>query len=177
MLLNRGNHELAEMNAHYGFKGELRDDGLFRAFNSLFDLLPVGHVIGEKIFCVHGGIPKDPVLLSGDVERFRDELLWNDPSEKSGISSSPRGYGIYRFGPDITQRFLDINNLDLVVRSHEMVHEGYRISQDGKCVTVFSASNYAGYYNNKGAYLHIAPDLTWTGHSFNSDQPHHVSKL
>jgi len=46
------------------------------------------------------------------------------------------------FGPDVTKRFLEHNNLELLVRSHEVKPAGYETMHDGQCVTVFSAPNY-----------------------------------
>jgi serine/threonine-protein phosphatase 5 len=58
-----------------------------------------------------------------------------------GRSRSKRGVG-YSFGPDITSNFLETNNLNLLVRSHEVKDEGYVVEHDGKCITIFSAPNY-----------------------------------
>ena len=175
VVLNRGNHETVEMNAYYGFKKELNDDELFYKFNYLFNKFPLAHVIGDKIFCVHGGLPKKPVLLN-QLDRYYDELLWNDPCETPGVSTNPRGPGTFKFGPDVTENFLKMNKLDLLVRSHEMVLDGFEYSQNGKCVTVFSASNYyaSRHISNKGGYLHVMPDMSVIGHSFLA---HQQSKL
>ena len=62
-----------------------------------------------------------------------------------------QGVGI-QFGPDVTARFLERNGLDYVVRSHEVKADGYEVCHDGKCITVFSASNYAGNQCNTGKY-------------------------
>ncbi len=47
------------------------------------------------------------------------ELLWSDPQPGEGRSPSKRGIGV-QFGPDVTRRFLENNNLELLVRSHEV---------------------------------------------------------
>jgi len=44
------------------------------------------------------------------------------------------------FGPDITQRFLENNDLKCIVRSHTEIRSGCTISHTG-CYTVFSAPN------------------------------------
>ena len=62
------------------------------------------------------------------------------PSQ-NGRSVSKRGVSC-QFGPDVTERFLDQNKLDYIVRSHEVKGEGYEITHSGKCITVFSAPNY-----------------------------------
>ena len=47
-----------------------------------------------------------------------------------------------QFGPDVTERFLEQNKLDFIIRSHEVKPEGYEVTHSGKCITVFSAPNY-----------------------------------
>ena len=47
------------------------------------------------------------------------ELLWSDPADAPGRSPSKRGVGV-GFGPDVTKRFLADNQLQLLVRSHEV---------------------------------------------------------
>ena len=69
------------------------------------------------------------------------DLLWSDPQPQCGRSPSKRGVGIH-FGPDVTKKFLQANQLDYVIRSHEVKEEGYEVMHDGKCITVFSAPNY-----------------------------------
>ena len=69
------------------------------------------------------------------------DLLWSDPQPQQGRAPSKRGVGI-QFGPDITKKFLEANDLDLIIRSHEVKSDGYEVAHDGKCITVFSAPNY-----------------------------------
>lgn len=63
------------------------------------------------------------------------------PSLQNGRSVSKRGVSC-QFGPDVTERFLEQNKLDFIVRSHEVKAEGYEVTHSGKCITVFSAPNY-----------------------------------
>ena len=69
------------------------------------------------------------------------DMLWSDPQMMPGRSFSKRGVGT-QFGPDVTKRFLEENNLSLLIRSHEVKPEGYEVMHDGKCITIFSAPNY-----------------------------------
>ena len=69
------------------------------------------------------------------------ELLWSDPQPQLGRSVSKRGVGV-QFGPDVTERFLRLNELDYIIRSHEVKQDGYELAHGGKCITVFSAPNY-----------------------------------
>lgn len=82
------------------------------------------------------------------------EMLWADPQPEPGRSPSKRGVG-FQFGPDVTEKFCALNNLDMIIRSHEVKEEGYVIEHNGRCVTVFSAPNYCDQVGNKGAYINI----------------------
>ena len=50
------------------------------------------------------------------------ELLWSDPQPMIGRSPSKRGVGC-QFGPDVTKKFLELNRLEYIVRSHEVKDE------------------------------------------------------
>ncbi|XP_038901673.1 serine/threonine-protein phosphatase 5-like [Benincasa hispida] len=164
--LSRGNHESKSMNKMYGFEGEVKTklNGTFvELFAEVFCCLPLAYVLNEKVFVVHGGLfSVDGVKLSDirRIDRFREppeeglmsELLWSDPQPYPGRGPSKRGVGL-SFGADVTKRFLQDNNLDLLVRSHEVKDEGYEIEHDGKLITVFSAPNYCDQMRNKGAFI------------------------
>ncbi|CAG8671082.1 12365_t:CDS:10 [Acaulospora morrowiae] len=172
--LTRGNHETDDMNKVYGFEGEVKakfEESMFRYFSETFSSLPPAHLINQKILVVHGGLfSRDDVTLDDirKIDRFDKkqlesdsllrELLWSDPQLLPGRSPSKRGVGI-QFGPDITENFLKRNNLDLLIRSHEVKENGYVIEHNGKCITVFSAPNYCDSMGNKGALINITPDL------------------
>ncbi|KAF5481441.1 hypothetical protein F2P56_002091 [Juglans regia] len=173
IYLARGNHESKSMNKIYGFEGEVRSklsETFVELFAEVFCCLPLAHVINEKIFVIHGGLfSVDGVKLSDirAIDRFCEppeeglmcELLWSDPQPHPGRGPSKRGVGL-SFGADVTKRFLQENNLDLVVRSHEVKDEGYEVEHDGKLITVFSAPNYCDQMGNKGAFIRFeAPDL------------------
>jgi len=69
------------------------------------------------------------------------DLMWADPQPTPGRLPSKRGMGC-SFGPDVTERFLKDNDLNLIVRSHEVKQNGYEEEHGGKVITVFSAPNY-----------------------------------
>lgn len=173
MYLARGNHESERMNKIYGFEGEVRSklsETFVELFAEVFCCLPLAHVINNKVFVVHGGLfSVDGVKLSDirAIDRFCEppeeglmcEILWSDPQPQLGRGPSKRGVGL-SFGGDVTKKFLEENNLDLVVRSHEVKDEGYEIDHDGKLITVFSAPNYCDQMGNKGAYIKFkAPEM------------------
>ncbi len=171
IYLTRGNHETKNMNRIYGFEGEVKakfDDKIFDLFLEVFCQLPLAAVIEKKVFVTHGGIPVEPVSLE-EIKRIKrgceppekglmSDLLWSDPQPMEGKSPSKRGVG-FSFGPDITKAFLETNNLNLLVRSHEVKDEGYLVEHGGKTITVFSAPNYCDSIGNKGAFIHFGKDL------------------
>lgn len=172
IYLTRGNHETKNMNKIYGFEGEVKakyDDKMFVLFLEVFSHLPLAATIENVIFVTHGGIPPTPTTLEEirTVKRNYDnppesglmsDLLWSDPQPFAGKSPSKRGVG-FSFGPDITQAFLEQNNLQLLVRSHEVKEEGYLVEHGGKTITVFSAPNYCDTMGNKGAFIHFDASL------------------
>jgi serine/threonine-protein phosphatase 5 len=172
IYLTRGNHETKNMNRIYGFEGEVKtkyDDKIFQLFLEVFSWLPLAAVIGGKVFVTHGGIPTDPSVTLDDIRKIKrgmeppelglmSDLLWSDPQPFPGKSPSKRGVG-YAFGPDITEAFLERNNLHLLVRSHEVKEEGYLVEHGGKTITVFSAPNYCDSMGNKGALIHFDDTL------------------
>lgn len=172
IFLTRGNHETKNMNRIYGFEGEVKhkyDDNIFRLFLEVFGWLPLAAVVGGKVFVTHGGLPTDETVMLSDVKEIKrgseppeaglmSDLLWSDPQPFKGKSPSKRGVG-YSFGPDITEAFLERNDLQLLVRSHEVKEEGYLVEHGGKTITVFSAPNYCDSMGNKGAFIHFDSTL------------------
>jgi len=170
--LVRGNHEADDMNKVYGFEGEVKSKYsalAFRLFSEVFELLPVAHVVGGKIFVVHGGLSKTgedeevsldtlrtlPRTTQPSSNAILSDLLWADPSPTPGYTPSKRGTG-FQFGPDITRGFLERTGLECVVRSHEVKEGGYEVEHGGVCVTVFSAPNYCDQMGNKGAVIRVS---------------------
>ena len=62
------------------------------------------------------------------------------------------------FGADVTRAFCEANGLQMVVRSHQFVSNGFKSSHSGRLMSVFSARNYDGRHPNDGALLLLARD-------------------
>jgi len=78
-------------------------------------------------------------------------LLWSDPeADISGWAENDRGVS-YTFGADVVSKFLQKHDFDLVVRAHQVVEDGYEFFADRQLVTIFSAPNYCGEFDNAGA--------------------------
>ncbi|KAJ8439340.1 hypothetical protein Cgig2_022477 [Carnegiea gigantea] len=178
--LIRGNHEAADINALFGFRIECIErmgerDGIWawHRFNRLFNWLPLAALIEKKIICMHGGIGRSinhveqieniqrPIAMEAGSIVLMD-LLWSDPTENDsveGLRPNARGPGLVTFGPDRVMEFCNNNDLQLIVRAHECVMDGFERFAQGHLITLFSATNYCGTANNAGAILVLGRDL------------------
>lgn len=59
------------------------------------------------------------------------------------------------FGADVVNAFLDKMGLDLICRAHQVVQDGYEFFADRSLVTIFSAPNYCGEFENNGAVMTV----------------------
>ncbi|XP_029655100.1 serine/threonine-protein phosphatase 5-like [Octopus sinensis] len=141
------------MNQMYGFEGEVKhkyNSDLMMSFTNLFNNLPLAYLIDQQVFVVHGGLSSTDTTIE-DIKNIKrvcqppdqvmSDLLWSDPQVCEGVGESKRGVGI-QFGPDVTKRFLETNQLRYIIRSHEVKEKGYDIEHDSACITIFSAPNY-----------------------------------
>lgn len=49
--------------------------------------------------------------------------------------------------------------MDLICRAHQVVEDGYKFQANRQLVTIFSAPNYCGEFDNAGAILIVSDDL------------------
>merc|ERR1719453_2027747 len=158
---------------------------VYELFVRTFRRLLLATVLNKEVFVVHGGLPRmnavtleyirrlpwteytTPTCTPNDsqskammAQNFLD-LLWSDPSEGLGKFPSRRGAGIL-FGVDVTASFLKVNQLKMLIRSHQCPadNHGYYVHHQGLCLTVFSASNYCGEVGNWGATIAFSGE-TW----------------
>jgi len=168
----RGNHEASGINRIYGFYDECRrrySVKIWKTFCSVFDCLPCTAVIDDKIICMHGGLSPELQKLEqiSDIRRPCDvpdvgllcDLLWADPDASSETyQHNDRGVS-FTFGSKIVKEFLNKHDLDLVVRAHQVVEDGYEFFAGRELVTVFSAPNYCGEFDNAGAMMTVDDTL------------------
>ncbi|ORD94448.1 PP13 [Enterospora canceri] len=118
---------------------------------------------------MHGGISPDLKSLKQihDISRPTDipdsgllcDLLWSDPDPQvEGWGENDRGVSV-TFGVKKLREFLDSTNIDFIARAHQVVQEGYEFFGDKDLVTVFSAPNYCGDFNNAAAILNVDESL------------------
>jgi len=168
----RGNHECASINRIYGFYDECKrryNIKMWKKFQDVFNVLPFAAIVDEKIFCVHAGLSPDlnsPEQIKR-ISRPTDvpdsgllcDLLWSDPElDVTGWAENDRGVS-YTFGADVVGKFLSKHDFDLVVRAHQVVEDGYEFFADRQLVTIFSAPNYCGEFDNAGAVMAVDESL------------------
>jgi len=88
-----------------------------------------------------------------------NDLLWSDPAEtEADWEPNERGVS-YCFGKKVIMEFLQRHGFDLVCRAHMVVEDGYEFFDDRILVTVFSAPNYCGEFDNWGAVMSVSGEL------------------
>ncbi|KAL1427439.1 hypothetical protein MTO96_017396 [Rhipicephalus appendiculatus] len=143
----RGNHECASINRIYGFYDECKrrfNIKLWKTFTDCFNCLPVAAIVDEKIFCMHGGLSPDlqsmeqvrRIMRPTDVpdQGLLCDLLWADPDKDI------MGWGGER-------------------PAHQVVEDGYEFFAKRQLVTLFSAPNYCGEFDNAGAMMSVDETL------------------
>jgi serine/threonine-protein phosphatase PP1 catalytic subunit len=173
VTLLRGNHESSVTNRIYGFYDECKrryNVRLWRSFTDLFNWLPVAAIIDEKILCMHGGLSPDLKTIQSiqEISRPTDipdtgllcDLLWSDPDKDVlEYDENDRGVSVI-FGEKIVQDFNKKNDLDLIIRAHQVVDDGYEFFAKRQLITIFSAPNYCGEFDNSAGIMIIDESLT-----------------
>ncbi len=167
VILLRGNHETPLANLYYGFYYEILrklDKKFYDLYSELFAKMPYAVLANNHILALHGGIAENLKTIQQieNIEKnlidVRDpmvlQILWNDPSDDVlGFQPSMRGPGIRVFGKDVFEEFAKKNDIELMIRAHEVFSEGYRYFFEGKLLSIFSARNYVIPVNAKIAEL------------------------
>jgi serine/threonine-protein phosphatase PP1 catalytic subunit len=171
-FLLRGNHECSSINRLYGFYDECKrryNFKIWKLFGDCFNCLPVAAIIDDKIICMHGGLSPDLTNLEQITRIMRPtevpdegllcDLLWSDPdNDVNGWAENERGVS-FTFGSEVVSAFLKKHELDLVCRAHQVVEDGYEFFAKRQLVTVFSAPNYCGEFDNSAALMSIDENL------------------
>jgi serine/threonine-protein phosphatase PP1 catalytic subunit len=171
-FLLRGNHECPSINRVYGFYDECHrrySIKLWRTFADVFAWIPVAAIVSERILCMHGGLSPSLIHLDQIAKIPRPaevpdsgllcDLLWADPTPATDMwGENDRGVS-FSFGIEALRRFLMLHDLCLVCRAHQVVQDGYEFFGARQLVTVFSAPNYCGSFNNAGAVMTVDENI------------------
>jgi serine/threonine-protein phosphatase PP1 catalytic subunit len=157
----------------YGFFDECKrrySVKLWKTFAGVFNCMPVAALVDTQILCMHGGISPELYDLQqinrlprpSDVPDFglMCDLLWADPEPDmgNGWAQSDRGVSFvfsYKTIKDFNQQF----DISLIVRGHQVVEDGYEFHADRSLVTIFSAPNYCGEFDNAGGVMVIDENM------------------
>ncbi len=128
------------------------DNEVFATYMRLFEDLPGMLGFGDTFF-VHGGIPRSDTF----AERFkglpslneldlRFQMMWSDPSEVDTVPLDlQKASARFPFGKKQFAHFMSQIGSKVLIRGHEVVHDGFEIVYDepsGKLLTVFSAGGH-----------------------------------
>ena len=176
-ILLRGNHESRNMTESFTFREEVIsrfDNEVYEAFMDLFDALPISCLVDDKYLAMHGGISPELENIEqiNQVKRFQEipldglfcDLMWADPMKdevaKHGeFEDNPERECSNYFGKKPVKKLLRANKLMSIFRGHQVQVDGFKMHRWGNegsfpyVITIFSAPNYCGYYDNKGSIL------------------------
>ncbi|MFX1561785.1 MAG: metallophosphoesterase [Promethearchaeota archaeon] len=166
LILLRGNHETPSVNYRYGFYFEVKQKlgDLYHEYSLSFAEMPLAAKSSKnRIFAVHGGLSENLNLVKEINALPREEevnhpvsfqMLWNDPQEHlRGFAPSMRGGNARAFGRDVTEQFLKQNNLELIVRAHEVFLHGFHRYFDNLILSLFSCRDYGKPIDGKALYI------------------------
>ena len=181
-FLLRGNHECASINRIYGFYDECKrrfNVRVWKVFTDCFNCLPVAALIDDKILCMHGGLSPElnhldevrslprPTMIP-DTGLLCDLFLSDPGKDVKGWGMNDRGVS-YTFGPDKLSTtssnhvsLFDSTEFVMLTRNdddEQVVEDGYEFFADRQQVTVFSAPNYCGEFDNAGAMMSVDENL------------------
>ena len=174
LVFLRGNHDSRTFSRMYGlyneclqkYSNKYEAEDIYNMINELFDQLQLAAIVDNKYFCIHGGLSPDLKKLEeiNKLERKKEipengiitDLIWSDPNEEvDEYVPSKKGAGQF-YGEKAVQNFLKENsNIEMIIRSHELVDNGYKYQFNNKLLTVFSAPNYGERLDNIGSVLKI----------------------
>lgn len=176
IILLRGNHETEDISKIYGFYDECKrrtSIKIWKEFQNVFDCMSCAAIVGPDldnplIFCMHGGLSPDLTYVS-EINQLQKptkipengilcDLLWSDPhfENESELDWCPSDRGIsYTFSKNILQNFLKLNNIELIARGHQVIEDGYEFFDNRSLVTIFSAPNYCGEFDNKSSVMTV----------------------
>ena len=65
----------------------------------------------------------------------------------------------FKFGPEVVTKFCENNEIDLICRAHQVIEDGYEFFSKRQLVTIFSAPNYMGNFDNDAGVMIVDEKL------------------
>jgi protein phosphatase len=170
IILMRGNHEGPEdllasphdLPMEFQVKFGQKWGEAYSKIRKLFACLYNAVLVEKRYLIIHGGLPAQATTIQDlanahilhPKQSFLEDMLWSDPDEVvEELRESPRGAGRL-FGKRITNQVLTSFNVKILIRGHEPCEDGFKISHEGKVLTLFSRKG-PPYFNAFGAYLEL----------------------
>ena len=172
-FLLRGNHECASINRIYGFYDECKRRYNIKTWKKFQDVFNGCRSPPSSTRRSSASTPASRPTCRACPDQIRNiqrptdvpdsgllcDLMWSDPeADIAGWAENDRGVS-YTFGADVVGKFLNKHDYDLVVRAHQVVEDGYEFFADRQLVTIFSAPNYCGEFDNAGAVMAVDESL------------------
>lgn len=177
VVLLRGNHESRNMTEAFTFRLEVLgrfDQEVYDLFMEVFDAMPLAALVAKKYLAMHGGISPELQRVEeiNSIDRFEEipldgvfcDLVWADPMDddlamQHEFKENPERECSNYFGKKPVKALLKRNKLLSIFRGHQVQVDGFKMHRWGSkdsfpyVITIFSAPNYCGSYNNKAAVL------------------------
>ena len=139
----------------------------FLKYMALFEQLPTVAVF-DRLFFVHGGIPKDIVLQTAsdltilNTPEARFQMIWSDPSEARVIPKSLQEESArFPFGTAQFANFMGTIGCNVMVRGHTKIIEGFRTVIDDGTNLLLNLFSAGGKYNDDlpsdSSYREVTP--------------------
>ncbi|KAM0678356.1 putative serine/threonine protein phosphatase [Binucleata daphniae] len=186
IFLVRGNHEtksIARSSFRDECKARYKSDKIYEIISATFCYLLIGCLIDGRIMCVHGGISPDctTIIEMQMIDRFNKkvdkrfvDIMWSDPGNVDEFTPNTRGAG-YLFGEEQAKRFCMINNINYIVRAHQICFKGFLFHNKSKnVISVWSAPNYMYSYGNKASVLNLNGQMEITEKNFDTFEDVHM---
>lgn len=65
-------------------------------------------------------------------------MVWSDPEDVETWTVSPRGAG-WLFGSKVTYMFMEVNDLKLICRAHQLVQEGISLVNTNTSINILQS--------------------------------------
>lgn len=135
---------------------------LYMSFMRAFSFMPLAAIVDNSLFCVSGGIGCNVTnidlinSISIPINNFNDpkisDLMLSDPTDSLPLFlPRMRGEGTL-FGSVAVNNFLEKVPAKTLIRTRQLVEEGFKSDFDGSCITIYSSSTNKG---NKTAVLMV----------------------